>query len=350
MDEGREAEAVDARVNTREVAGRNGRLLPAEAEAGGARPGMVLVKIENAVSRSGAPLADGVKKDAKAAAGASLVVGEDGLKRVPHGKPGEAHLFDEDGRDVDLGVSDPFAPEPGDEVGGNGGIVRGALQAAADVSVEGEETPETGPGRPPGPDGGDVRENGAGPPAGKADERGRGDGALEVKVKLGFGSGPEAEEKPAGGVGGEHAAPSYGAPPPGVVPRGRLWIRASAFGVDLLLLAGGPLLLSTVVIVAILLYSAEPPPTLGRGFVAAQGVFAVLFLLRDTGGGSPGKRLFGLRLVRERGRPVGFLASIARNLPMLVPGWNLIELLVVIRRADGRRGGDRLAGTTLLEA
>ena len=42
-------------------------------------------------------------------------------------------------------------------------------------------------------------------------------------------------------------------------------------------------------------------------------------------------------------------ASVVRNLPLLVPGWNLLELLAVMRRPDGRRLGDRLAGTTLLE-
>ncbi len=103
-------------------------------------------------------------------------------------------------------------------------------------------------------------------------------------------------------------------------------------------------------IVAFLLFVADPPPSLARGFLAAQGLFAVLFLLRDTGGGSPGKKLFGLRLVRSGGRPVGVVASVARNIPMLVPGWNVIELLAVMRRRDGRRGGDRLAGTTLLES
>jgi uncharacterized RDD family membrane protein YckC len=119
--------------------------------------------------------------------------------------------------------------------------------------------------------------------------------------------------------------------------------------VDLLVLAGGPLLLSTLAIVTFLLFVPDPPALLAGGFLAAQGLFAILFLLRDTGGGSPGKKLFGLRLVRDGGRPVGVLASVTRNLPMLVPGWNLIELAAVIRRRDGRRGGDRLAGTTLLE-
>ena len=157
--------------------------------------------------------------------------------------------------------------------------------------------------------------------------------------------GTEATEK-AGGQG----VPSYGVLPPGIPPVERVWLRAAAYGVDLLILAGVPLLVSTVAIVAVLLVVDDPPASLGAAFLAAQALFGMLFLLRDVGGQSPGKRLFGLRLVREGGRPVGLFASIARNLPMLIPGWNLLELLAVIRRADGRRGGDRMAGTTLVES
>ncbi|HSB36035.1 MAG TPA: RDD family protein, partial [Thermoanaerobaculia bacterium] len=176
-------------------------------------------------------------------------------------------------------------------------------------------------------------------------------------VKLGVVGPSKAGEEPADGVVEGHGTSSYGSgsrpgEPAGTgqLPASRLWIRAAAFGADLLLLAGAPLLVSTFVIVLVLLSTPDPPPTLARGFHAAQALFALLFLLRDTGGKSPGKRLFGLVLHREGGGRVTALDSLARNLPMLVPGWNLIELLVVIRRPDGRRQGDRLAGTTLLEA
>src|ERR1035437_4144558 len=75
-----------------------------------------------------------------------------------------------------------------------------------------------------------------------------------------------------------------------------------------------------------------------------------LFLLRDADGGSPGKRLFGLRLIRRGGSAAGPIQSLLRNLTLLVPGWNLIELASLIRREDGRRPGDRAAGTALVEA
>ena len=175
-------------------------------------------------------------------------------------------------------------------------------------------------------------------------------------MELGAVGPAEAGEKAADGRRREHDTSSYGrlssAGEParsGVLPPSRLWIRAAAFGVDLLLLAGAPLLLSAGVIVLVLLATPDPPIALANGFYAAQALFGILFLFRDTGGASPGKRLFGLTLRREEGRRVTAAASLIRNLPMLVPGWNLLELLAVMRHPDGRRQGDRLAGTTLLE-
>ena len=175
-------------------------------------------------------------------------------------------------------------------------------------------------------------------------------------MELGAVGPAEPGEKTADGGGESHRDPSYGTVAAGgeparagVLPASRLWIRAAAFGADLLLLAGAPLLVATLVIVVILLASPDPPMALSRGYYGAQALFVLLFLFRDTGGASPGKRLFGLSLRGEDGRPVTAAASLVRNIPMLVPGWNLVELLAVVRRRDGRRQGDRLAGTTLLE-
>jgi uncharacterized RDD family membrane protein YckC len=337
-------------INAYVVARRRGGFVPAEAEADDARPGLSPMKLENPVGGARPPLPDGVQENADRAAAAPLVFSEDALEGVADGIPRKPDPLDDGGRDVDLGVTDPLAMEPAGEVAGDGGVVVGARQAAADVTVEAEKAAKVGGAGVAEAERSKVGENGPRLTCGEADQGRRRDGAFEVQVEFDFRSGPEAGEKGAKGGWGEHDRPSYGAFPPGVLPPGRLWIRGAAFGVDLLLLAGTPLLLSTLAIVAVLLYVPDPPVSLARGFVAAQGVFALLFLFRDTGGGSPGKRLFGLRLVREGGRPVGLLASMGRNVPMLVPGWNLIELFAVIRRRDGRRGGDRLAGTTLLES
>lgn len=349
VSERRQAKGADAGVDVGVIAGGDGRLVAAEAEPDSPGPGMSLREVEDPVRRRRPPLPDGVVEDVDTAT-AAFVVGEDRLERVAHALPPETDLLDDGGGDVDLGAADPLAAEAVDEIPGDGRVVRWTGETAADVAVEGQK----GPGVPSAglacAEGPKVGENGARPATGEPDESGRRDAALEVKVELDLRGGPEAGEKAPGGARARHEAPSYGGLPPGVLPRERLWVRAAAFGVDLLVFAGGPLLLSTAVIVVILLYSPDPPATLGLGFFAAQTLFVLLFLLRDTWGASPGKRLFGLRLVREGGRPVGVATSVVRNVPMLVPGWNLIELLSVIRSDDGRRGGDRLAGTTLVES
>jgi uncharacterized RDD family membrane protein YckC len=170
-----------------------------------------------------------------------------------------------------------------------------------------------------------------------------------VDVELGLR--PEAQGPEEGGGG--HAVPSYGTPRRVVfsqVPSERLWLRAAAFGLDLICLAGGPLLVATVVVFLVVLLSAEPPAGLPRVFRAAQVLFVVFFLLRDARGASPGKVLLGLSVAREDGRRVGPLDSVIRNLPLLVPGLNLLEAAAVARRPDSRRLGDRLAGTTVGES
>jgi uncharacterized RDD family membrane protein YckC len=152
-----------------------------------------------------------------------------------------------------------------------------------------------------------------------------------------------------------HVRPSYERPfetgpvPLGTPPRARIWMRIAAFGIDLILVAGMPLLLASAIVLGVHAAS-RAPAGLDAGFRAAQAVAVCLFLLRDADGGSPGKRLFGLRLIRMGGAGAGPLQSLLRNLTLLVPGWNLIELVSLIRREDGRRPGDRAAGTALVEA
>jgi len=126
-------------------------------------------------------------------------------------------------------------------------------------------------------------------------------------------------------------------------------MRVAAFGVDLILVAGSPLLLASVIVLGVHGASRETSAGLDAGFRAAQAVAVCLFLFRDAGGGSPGKKLFGLRLIRTGGGDAGALQSLLRNATLLVPGWNLVELASLVRRRDGRRPGDRAAGTALVE-
>jgi uncharacterized RDD family membrane protein YckC len=135
---------------------------------------------------------------------------------------------------------------------------------------------------------------------------------------------------------------------PGVLPAERLWLRAAALGIDLVILAGGPLLAATVL--TFLVVAALPdPPYSTVAFRVAQVVALVLFLFRDALGASPGKMILGLKVVRKAGGRISPLSSLVRNVPLLVPGWNVVEAVVVLRRADARRPGDRAAGTRVLE-
>lgn len=75
-------------------------------------------------------------------------------------------------------------------------------------------------------------------------------------------------------------------------------------------------------------------------------VLAVLF--RDGfRGRSLGKQILGLRTLTPAGKGCGYVRSVIRNVPLVVPGWNLIELLLVL--AGRSRTGDRIARTTVAE-
>ena len=135
----------------------------------------------------------------------------------------------------------------------------------------------------------------------------------------------------------------------GLWTRERIWKRGAALGLDLLLLGGAPLLVSTAAVFGVLLAYPQRSPHLPWVFRGAQLLFLVTFLLRDSLEVSPGKRLFGLRVVRLDGGRVTPLDSFVRNLPLVLPPWNFLECLPALRREDGRRAGDRMAGTRVIE-
>jgi len=78
-------------------------------------------------------------------------------------------------------------------------------------------------------------------------------------------------------------------------------------------------------------------------------ILAILFRDGFKGGRSPGKRLLGLAIRTRRGSPCGFGRSLARNLPIIIPLWNCIEVYMVLFRSDSVRTGDRIAGTVVHE-
>ena len=80
----------------------------------------------------------------------------------------------------------------------------------------------------------------------------------------------------------------------------------------------------------------------------ALAILIVAMLFRDGfRGRSLGKQILGLRLVTPRGEGAGWFRSLLRNLTLVVPGLNLIELVLVL--AGKPRVGDRIARTTVAE-
>ncbi len=83
-------------------------------------------------------------------------------------------------------------------------------------------------------------------------------------------------------------------------------------------------------------------------WVVALVLLLVGLLIRDGyRGRSIGKQMLGLRLLTPQGEGCGYGRSVLRNLPLIIPLWNLIEAGLVI---SGRpRTGDRIARTNVTE-
>ena len=83
-------------------------------------------------------------------------------------------------------------------------------------------------------------------------------------------------------------------------------------------------------------------------WLVALGILLVGLLVRDGyKGRSLGKNLLGLRLVTKSGAECGYLRSIVRNIPLVIPVWNFLEALLVILGKP--RTGDRIARTFVTE-
>jgi uncharacterized RDD family membrane protein YckC len=77
-------------------------------------------------------------------------------------------------------------------------------------------------------------------------------------------------------------------------------------------------------------------------------ILVAAMLIRDGyRGRSPGKRLLGLRIVTPKSEGCSYGRSILRNIPVVLPGWNIVEAILVFL---GRpRTGDRIARTIVTE-
>jgi uncharacterized RDD family membrane protein YckC len=81
---------------------------------------------------------------------------------------------------------------------------------------------------------------------------------------------------------------------------------------------------------------------------AALAILMIAMLFRDGfRRRSIGKQLLGLRLLTPKGEGCGYGRSLLRNLPLIIPPWNLIEVALVL--AGKARTGDRIAKTTVTE-
>ncbi len=136
--------------------------------------------------------------------------------------------------------------------------------------------------------------------------------------------------------------------------------RALAFMIDCVLIVSGLVLFAIVLVIAGLL-AATDPATLPASAWAVALFFIVLFLglwgyflLFEAldHGRTPGKRLAGIRVVRDDGFPVGWREAALRNLvraaDMIPPPACLVGSLTMALSKNGSRLGDLVAGTMVV--
>ncbi|HKR66029.1 MAG TPA: RDD family protein [Thermoanaerobaculia bacterium] len=123
-------------------------------------------------------------------------------------------------------------------------------------------------------------------------------------------------------------------------------LRIAAFLVDALSIA--ILLILPASIISYAMTWTTTPKGIQLVWWAALGILMLAMLLRDGfRGRSMGKQLLGLRLLTPRGEGCGYGRSLVRNLPLIIPLWNLVEIVLVV--AGTPRTGDRIANTTVTE-
>ena len=123
-------------------------------------------------------------------------------------------------------------------------------------------------------------------------------------------------------------------------------LRIAAFLVDALTIA--IILVLPASIISYGLTWAGSPRGIQRVWWSALGVLMLSMLLRDGfRRRSLGKQLLGLRIITPKGEGCGYFRSIVRNFPLMIPVWNLFEVVLIV--FGKRRTGDRIAKTTVTE-
>ena len=123
-------------------------------------------------------------------------------------------------------------------------------------------------------------------------------------------------------------------------------LRIAAFLVDALSIA--LLLILPTSAVSYAMTWTTSPKGIQLVWWAALAILMLAMLLRDGfRRRSIGKQLLGLRVLTPKGEGCGYARSLLRNFPLVVPGWNLLEVMLVLLGRN--RTGDRLAKTTVTE-
>jgi uncharacterized RDD family membrane protein YckC len=88
-------------------------------------------------------------------------------------------------------------------------------------------------------------------------------------------------------------------------------------------------------------------PVYGIVLLVALGYW----LFRDglNGGRSFGKKFMGLKVVKD-GAPCKYMDSLLRNITLIVPLLNIVDLVMGLVDAEGKRIGDKIAKTHVVEA
>ena len=89
----------------------------------------------------------------------------------------------------------------------------------------------------------------------------------------------------------------------------------------------------------------------GWPFVLALAVFFAYYIVPEAQwGATPGKRVVGLRVIREDGAVIGWRESIIRNVLRIVDGFVLyaIGVILILTSAKRQRLGDRVAETIVV--
>lgn len=123
-------------------------------------------------------------------------------------------------------------------------------------------------------------------------------------------------------------------------------LRIAAFLVDALSLA--LVLILPASIISYAMTWTTTPKGIQLVWWAALGILMIAMLFRDGfRGRSMGKQILGLRLLTPRGEGCGYGRSFVRNVPLVIPLWNVLEVILVL--AGKPRTGDRIARTTVTE-